>query len=99
MQRRLLHESLGVASGIVGTEVAVLVDVLLHGQQLRLQLVAQVRQSVADVIGQLLVQNALQVRRSHPIHQVPAYQHSTHHLNHYGRGDTGLTTMAVATAL
>jgi len=71
MQSVVLHESLGFARWVVGTKVAVLVDVLFHRQQLRLQLVAQIRQSVANVVRQLLVQNSLQIWCSHPVHQMP----------------------------
>lgn len=49
----------------------VLVDILLQSEKLFLQLVPQAGQRVSDVIGQLLVQNSLQVGRSEPIGQVP----------------------------
>lgn len=49
----------------------VLLDILLKCQQLLLQLIAQTGQRIADVIGQLLVEHALQVRRPEPVGQVP----------------------------
>lgn len=40
--------------GVVGAEVLVLLHLLLQRQRLALQLAAQPRQRVADVVGQLL---------------------------------------------
>ena len=62
-----LHHCLGLAGGVVGSEVLVLLHLLLHGEHLRLELVTHCRECVADVVGQLLVELALQVRRTHPI--------------------------------
>ena len=66
-----LHHCLGLAGGVVGSEVLVLLHLLLHGEHLRLELVTHCRECVADVVGQLLVELALQVRRTHPISHVP----------------------------
>jgi len=57
--------------------VLVLFHLLLHAQQLRLQLVAEARQSVADVVRQLLVQYALKIRRSHSVgHMTDPFRHT-----------------------
>ena len=45
----------------------ILVHLLLHGQQLFLKLVPEARQRLSDVVGQLLVQDALQVGRPHAV--------------------------------
>lgn len=49
-----LQQGLGLACGVVGTEVLVLLHLFLQGEDLALQLTAQPRQSVPDVVGQLL---------------------------------------------
>lgn len=50
----ILQQSFGLASGIVRSEVLILLHLLLQGQQLALQLAAQGWQRLPDVIGQLL---------------------------------------------
>ena len=65
-----LHHGLGLAGRVVRPKVLILLHLLLHCQQLRLQLVAEARQSVADVVCQLLVQRTLQIWRSHPVGHV-----------------------------
>lgn len=52
--RPSLQQGLGLARWVVRTEVLVLVHLLLDGQQLALQLVAQAGQCVSDVVCQLL---------------------------------------------
>ena len=49
-----LQQGLGLACRVIWTEVLVLLDLLLQGEQLTLQLTAQARQGVPDVVGQLL---------------------------------------------
>lgn len=49
-----LQEGLGLACGVVGAEVLVLLHLLLQGEELALQLIAQTRQGVPNVVGQLL---------------------------------------------
>lgn len=49
-----LQQGLGLACWVIWTEVLVLLDLLLQGEQLTLQLTAQTRQGVPDVVGQLL---------------------------------------------
>lgn len=50
----VLQQSFGLACGVIGPEVLVLLHLLLQGQQLALQLAAQGRQRFPDVVGQLL---------------------------------------------
>lgn len=50
----ILQQGLGLARGVIGPEVLVLLHLLLQGQQLALQLAAQGWQRLSDVVGQLL---------------------------------------------
>lgn len=45
----------------------VLVDLFLHGQQLFLELVSKAGQCLSDVVGQLLVQDTLEVGGPHAV--------------------------------
>lgn len=65
-----LQHGLGLDGWVIGAEVLVLVDIFLEGEQLLLQLVAEAGQRVADVVGQLLVEHALQVRGAQPVRDV-----------------------------
>ena len=49
-----LQQGLGLACRVIWTEVLILLHFLLKGEELTLQLTAQTRQGVSDVIGQLL---------------------------------------------
>lgn len=49
-----LQQGLGLACWVIWTEVLVLLHLLLQGEELTLQLTAQTRQGVPDVVGQLL---------------------------------------------
>lgn len=49
-----LQQSLGLACWIIWTEVLVLLHLLLQGEELTLQLTAQTRKGIPDVVGQLL---------------------------------------------
>lgn len=53
-QKHSLQQSLGLACRVIWTEVLVLLHLLLQGEELTLQLTAQTRQGVSDVVGQLL---------------------------------------------
>jgi len=81
-QNNILHQSLGFPCGIIRSEIPILIDVLLHGEQLWLQFVAEVGQRVADVVRQLLIENSLKIRRSHTIHQMSSpTQHKNYNNN------------------
>lgn len=62
----------------------VLLDVLLEREQLLLELVAQAGQRVADVVGELLVEHALQVRRAQPVRDVAVRRVAAARRCHYG---------------
>ena len=49
-----LQQGLGLACRVIWTEVLIFLHLLLQGEELTLQLTAQTRQGVPDVIGQLL---------------------------------------------
>jgi len=65
-----LHHGFCLAGRIVRPEILELLHILFHCQQLRLKLVAETRQCVSDVVGELLIQSALKVWRSHSIGHV-----------------------------
>lgn len=54
IQMHSLQQSLGLACWIIWTEVLVLLHLLLQGEELTLQLTAQTRKGIPDVVGQLL---------------------------------------------
>ncbi len=54
IQMHSLQQGLGLACRVIWTEVLVLIHLLLHGEELTLQLTAQPRQGIPDVVGQLL---------------------------------------------
>lgn len=54
IQMHSLQQSLGLARWIIWTEVLVLLHLLLQGEELTLQLTAQTRKGIPDVVGQLL---------------------------------------------
>ena len=65
-----LEHGLGLDGGVVRPEVLVLLDLLLEGQVLLLEAVAQARQRLADVVRELLVQHLLQVGRAEAVGHV-----------------------------
>lgn len=52
-----LQQGLGLPCWVIWTKVLVLLHLLLQGEELTLQLTAQTRQGVPDVVGQLLETN------------------------------------------
>lgn len=54
IQMHSLQQGLGFACWVIWTEVLVLLDLLLQREELTLQLTAQTREGVPDVVGQLL---------------------------------------------
>lgn len=66
----LLQHSLSLDGWIVGPKMFVLIDIFLEGEQLFLQFVPKAGQSIPDMVGQLLVQDALQVRSPQAVRQV-----------------------------
>lgn len=54
IQMHSLQQGLGLACRVIWTEVLVLLHLLLQREELTLQLTAQTRESVPDVVGQLL---------------------------------------------
>ena len=67
----ILHHGARLAARVVRLHVLELLHVLLHTAHLGLQLRAQRWQRVADVIRELLTQVTLQVRRAHPLGDMP----------------------------
>ena len=74
----LLHHGLGLAGRVVRFVVLELLDIFLHGQQLWLELVPECGQHISDVIGQLLVQHSLEVRRAHSVRHVSSQNSHIH---------------------
>lgn len=57
IQMHSLQQGLGLPCWVIWTKVLVLLHLLLQGEELTLQLTAQTRQGVPDVVGQLLETN------------------------------------------
>lgn len=62
----LLKQSFGLASRVIRAKVLVFLHLLLNGEKLALELVAQPRQGVTDVVGQLLHKRKVEDDNNHP---------------------------------